>query len=125
MSESLLLVRGRALIPVPRTQWEQHVHRAPAHHGARQAFMTPDHHRVRYYVVRALAAHARPLSVAALAAALALAPAAVETILADLERNLFFLVRNPAGEVSWAFPVTADPTPHRITFDNGEAIYAA
>ena len=125
MSESILLVRGRALIPVPRTQWEQHVHQAPAHHAARQGFMSHDHHRVRYFVVRALTAHARPLGVAFIAAALTLAPAAVDTILAELERNLFFLVRNPAGEVSWAFPVTADLTPHRITFDNGEAIYAA
>ena len=63
MIESILLVRGRALMPVPRAEWEKHVHLAPAQHVARQTFMTPDHHRVRYYVVRALAAVGHPVAV--------------------------------------------------------------
>jgi hypothetical protein len=46
-------------------------------------------------------------------------------ILDDLERNLFFLVRNAAGAVSWAFPVTADRTPHKLTISTGERLYGA
>ena len=46
-------------------------------------------------------------------------------IVADLEKNLFFLVRNQAGDVSWAFPVTSDATPHRLTFSTGEHTFAA
>jgi hypothetical protein len=125
VTETILLVRGRGVLQVPRTEWEKHVHMAPAHHKARQAFMTEAHHRVRYFVVRALAAGGRPLASSAIASALSLPPETVEAILADLERNLFFLVRNVAGDVAWAFPVTAEPTPHRIVFDNGEAIYGA
>ena len=45
--------------------------------------------------------------------------------LAELERRLFFLVRNEEGAVSWAFPVTVDKTPHRLTFSTGERLHGA
>jgi hypothetical protein len=48
-----------------------------------------------------------------------------KTILDELERNLFFLVRNAAGAVSWAFPITVEPTPHRLEFDSGHEVFAA
>ena len=46
-------------------------------------------------------------------------------ILDELERNLFFLVRNEQGNVSWAFPVTAERTPHQLSFSTGERLNAA
>jgi hypothetical protein len=46
-------------------------------------------------------------------------------MLEELQKNLFFLVLNNAGEVSWAFPVTSDWTPHRLSFSSGEGIFAA
>ena len=46
-------------------------------------------------------------------------------ILDDLENNLFFLVRNEQGEISWAFPVTVEETPHKLTFSTGEKLNAA
>jgi len=51
--------------------------------------------------------------------------ARIKTILDELERNLFFLVRNGQGAVSWAYPVTVDDTPHHLTFSTGEQLYAA
>jgi len=36
-----------------------------------------------------------------------------------------YLYRNARGEVTWAYPVTVDHTPHRVTFSSGEQIYAA
>ena len=36
-----------------------------------------------------------------------------------------FLFRNPAGDVTWAYPVTVDQTPHQVTFSSGEKLYAA
>ncbi|SPE40336.1 hypothetical protein SBA3_3720006 [Candidatus Sulfopaludibacter sp. SbA3] len=50
---------------------------------------------------------------------------AVTGLLDDLEKHLFFLVRNGLGEVSWAFPVTSDRTPHRLRFSTGERIFGA
>jgi hypothetical protein len=47
-----------------------------------------------------------------------LAPQDVSAILADL-------VRDPEGNVSWAFPVTTSETPHRLRFSTGEKIFGA
>ncbi len=49
----------------------------------------------------------------------------VVQLLDDLEKHLFFLVRNAAGNVSWAFPVSSDRTPHRLRLSTGERIFAA
>jgi hypothetical protein len=90
------------------------------------AFMTPRHHAVRNFVVLELPRnHGRPLSPARIAAALHLEAALVIQLLDDLERHLFFLVRDRRGNVSWAFPVSSDRTPHRLRFSTGERVYAA
>lgn len=92
----------------------------------RLAFMTPRHHAVRNLVVRELPRNGgEPLRPPQIAASLQLDPAVVVDLLEDLERHLFFLVRNARGEVSWAFPVTSDPTPHRLRFSTGEQIFGA
>jgi hypothetical protein len=49
----------------------------------------------------------------------------VKSILEELERKLFFLVRNEQGAVAWAYPVTVEITPHRLDFNTGERIYGA
>jgi hypothetical protein len=45
-------------------------------------------------------------------------------IIAELEGNLFFLVRDSDDNVSWAFPTTSR-TPHRLTFSTVEKIFGA
>jgi len=88
--------------------------------------MTPRHHAVRNFVVLELPRnHGRPLSPAQIGAALHLNPREVIELLDDLEKHLFFLVRDDRGNVSWAFPVASDRTPHRLRFSTGERIYAA
>jgi len=88
--------------------------------------MTNNHHLVRKFVVRELPRNSgKPLTPEDIAQRLSLPFAAVITILEDLEKHLFFLVRNDAGEVSWAFPVTSDRTPHLLSFSSGEHIFAA
>jgi hypothetical protein len=90
------------------------------------AFMTPPHHTVRNFVVRELPRNSgRPLSATQIASALGWQPELVAGLLADLEKHLFFLVRNARGAVSWAFPVTCDRTPHRLQFSSGERIFGA
>ena len=125
MSETILLGRGRRLVRLARREWEQHLAEVPQHQAARLAFMSNAHHRVRNWLVRELPRRSAPVSPQSIAQALALPPAQVATILDDLEQHLFFLVRNPQGAVSWAFPVTVEPTPHELTFNSGERLYAA
>jgi hypothetical protein len=45
--------------------------------------------------------------------------------LTDLEARKIFLFRDGEGSVVWAYPVTAEQTPHRIRFRSGETLYAA
>jgi hypothetical protein len=46
-------------------------------------------------------------------------------ILDELEEKLLFLFRTDAKAVTWAYPVTADPTPHEALLDTGEGAHAA
>ena len=90
------------------------------------AFMTPEHHAVRNFVVRELPRnHGRPLTPAQIARSLRLDPRLTVQLLDDLDKHLFFLVRDPRGDVSWAFPVTSDRTPHSLHFSTGERIFGA
>lgn len=90
------------------------------------SFMTPHHHAVRNFVVRELPRnHGRPLAPLEIAKSLQLDIGFTVTLLEDLERHLFFLVRDGRGDVSWAFPVTSDRTPHRLRFSTGERIFGA
>jgi hypothetical protein len=126
MSERILLGRGREMLDLPRAMWEQHLTRVPEHTQATLGFMTEAHHRVRRYVVSELPKRGQALQPAAIAQALQLPADRVEMLLNDLQSNLFFLVRrNSQGAVSWAFPVTVDPTPHRLSFSTGERCFAA
>ena len=125
MSETVLTGRGRQIESIPRSEWEGHLSRVPEGMKTRLSFMTRQHHLVRYFVVRELPRIGRPLSPAIIASRLALPLKRVNEILAELEERLFFLVRNENGHVAWAYPVTADETPHRLIFSTGERIYGA
>jgi hypothetical protein len=131
MDKTILLGRGRQILELPQKTWEQHLAHVPEHTQTRLRFMTEDHHRIRRYVVRELPASGQAyqpsaIEPAAIADALQLPADQVEVLLDELQSNLFFLVRrNSQGAVSWAFPVTVDPTPHRLSFSTGERCYAA
>jgi hypothetical protein len=88
-------------------------------------FMSADHHRVRNYCVTELPRAGKPLQPAYIAEALDLPLGRVVPILDELERHMTFLYRSKEGTVTWAYPVTVDVTPHRVTFSTGEQIYAA
>ncbi len=125
MTETILAGRGRQIIQMPRKQWEDDLAQAPTQMKARLAFMSPEHQWVRYFVVKELPSYGKPMPPEFVAEKLRLPIIQVERILDDLERNLFFLVRNDLGAVSWAFPVTVEKTPHRLRFSTGEETYAA
>jgi len=126
MNKSLLMGLWKYLLPVPRPLWQGQVAQSARHASeGGLAFMNEDHHRVRDFVVVELPRDARPLSAALIAERLNLPVDRVIAILTDLEKRMTFLYRNPQGEVTWAYPVTVEQTPHRVTFSSGEQIYAA
>jgi hypothetical protein len=125
MGDRLLLGIGRRMLPLPGPVWRRIIAGRAEATGPALAFMTPDHHRVRNFVVLELPRAGRPLAPDTIAARLGLPPERVVQILDDLERNLTFLYRDADGAVAWAYPVTCAPTPHRLTFSSGERLNAA
>ena len=119
--EKLLLGLWRFMLPVPRAIWQTQI----KGDDAQLDFMSADHHRVRNYCVVELPRAGKPLAPAHIAGTLDLPPERVVSILDELERHMTFVYRNPQGAVTWAYPVTVDVTPHRVTFDSGEQVYAA
>jgi hypothetical protein len=125
MEEIIFLGREKELQKVPQAMWKQHLAEIPQHASARLSFMTGAHHRVRNFVVKELALRQQPIEPKLISETLILPPDQVVNILDELEMKLFFLVRNEHGAVTWAYPVTVEPTPHRLTFKSGERLYAA
>lgn len=125
MGERVLLGEGRNMASMTREEWEQAVAKAPEVCRKRLSFMTEDHHRVRYFVVRELPITGEPLEIETIASKTNLTLDRINGILDDLEHHLLYLYRNPEGKVAWAYPVTVDQTPHYMTFSTGERLYAA
>jgi hypothetical protein len=125
MDEFILAGIESEITRVSAAEWERQLAEMPERIARRLDFMSDDHHRVRYFVVEELARAGEPIEPKAISDHLRLSPAKTARILDDLEKHLFFLVRNVRGAVSWAFPVTTDETPHRLVFSTGERLFAA
>jgi hypothetical protein len=125
MNKSLLLGIWRFLLRIPRGIWQREVEQNTKAGEKSLAFMTKDHHRVRDFVVMELPRVAKPITPEMIAQNLNMEISQVVPIMDELEKNLTFLYRNEQGAVTWAYPVTIEQTPHRITFSTGEQIYAA
>jgi hypothetical protein len=125
MDGKILIGRGQQILEMPEEAWKKELAQIPEHMQDRLAFMTEAHQRVRYFAVRELGDRQKALEPEYIAKKLNLSLETVQGILEELERKLFFLVRNEQGAVAWAYPVTAERTPHHMTFSTGEQICAA
>jgi hypothetical protein len=126
VKDCVMIGRGEMIHEVSAGDWRRHLAGARQHTAARLRFMTGDHHLVRDFVVSELPRNqGKPLRPEEISRRINLPLSRVTTVLEELEKNLFFLVRNDAGEVSWAFPVTSERTLHRLSFSTGERIFAA
>ncbi len=125
MEEQVLIGKERGITTVSRKAWEQGLAGRVPLIKARLEFMSESHHLVRNFVVKELPQKGAPLSPEFISRRLDLPLAGVNSILEELEKNLTFLYRNKQGSVAWAYPVTADETPHKISFSTGERINAA
>jgi hypothetical protein len=123
--DGALLGLRRWIVPLPRAVWRSQVEQAAKQTQASLGFMSADYHLVRNFVVREIPRTSAPLPPEFIARELELPVERVISILDDLERRLTFLFRDREGAVVWAYPVTADVTPHRVTISTGETVYAA
>jgi hypothetical protein len=125
MEEKILLGRDREILEIPETTWKQELEQIPQHSQARLNFMTDAHRQIRYFVVKEMATRQKPIEPELISEKLGIPLQRVNTILGELERKLFFLVRNERGAVAWAYPITIETTPHKLSFSSGERLYAA
>ena len=111
---------------MPPALWRSEVHKNAVKTRARVASLVGDEHRrVQHFCVRELPRVGEPLRPEVIAEGVGLSVERVEALLDDLEAGMTFLYRNPCGAVHWAYPVTANETPHLVTFSTGEQIHAA
>ena len=124
MSRVLLGVKRR-MVPIPwfvfRRALPRDVRKAKRALGG----LDEEHRRVHHFVVRELPRLAAPMPPEYIADGLDLEASRVVEILDELERRLIFIFRPGGREVVWAYPVTAEPTPHRLAFSSGERLWAA
>ncbi len=125
MEEKILIGRDQEILEIPQATWKQGLAHIPQHSQSRLSFMTHAHHRIRYFVVEEMVNTQKPIEPEFISEGLNMPLDLVKPILEELERNLFFLVRNDQGAVAWAFPVTVEDTPHKMVFRGGERLYGA
>jgi hypothetical protein len=125
MEEKILLGRDREILEIPQATWKQELVQIPQHSQARLNFMTDSHHQIRYFVVKEMVIRQKPIAPELISEKLSIPLERVNFLLEELERKLFFLVRNEQGAVAWAYPITAEATPHKLSFASGERLYGA
>ncbi|MHB8846549.1 MAG: hypothetical protein ACYC7L_17585 [Nitrospirota bacterium] len=127
MTKKIRLGIGKHMLNIPAwlVGMEKKMAQKKARYEAAMEFMTEEHRRVHHYAVKELPKAGAPLSPDAIAAAVGIGRGRINVLLEDLERHLTFLYRHKGGGVAWAYPVTVDETPHRLTFSTGEEVYAA
>jgi DNA-binding CsgD family transcriptional regulator len=124
MADRLRLGLGRHTVPVPAFVWHRLARAAGRQARASLHFMTAEHERVRDLAVLELARTGMPLSPKTIAERLDLATPEVRSVLTELERRLTFLYRSGGEDVTWAYPVTVEETPHHARFSTGEEAYS-
>ncbi len=122
--ERILLGVGQRMVPVPEWLFRPMVKR-DARRLARRSTLEPDERRVQHFAVREIPRRRQAIAPEVFAAELDLRPDQVSLILDKLERRLTFLCRRGGEDVVWAYPVTAEETPHQVRMDGGEAFSAA
>jgi len=125
VDDKILLGQGQKIIEFPQATWKSHLTQIPQHSQSRLSFMTDAHHQIRYFVVKEMANTQRPIEPEFISEKLNMPIERVKSILDELERKLFFLVRNEQGAVAWAYPMTVETTPHKLSFASGERLYGA
>ena len=124
MFERILLGLGKRMVPVPEWLFRPMVQR-DAGKLAKRSSLEPDERRVQHFAVREIPRRREAIAPEVFARELDLSLEEVSQILDELERRMTFLCRRGGEDVNWAYPVTADETPHQIRIDGGAAFSAA
>jgi len=125
VKNALMVGLWRYILKVPPFLWEKQRAGMKEKIAAHVGFMSEEHRLVHHFIVRELPDAGKPLSPQAIALAVNMPVDGVVAILDDLEAHMTFLYRSNRSDVTWAYPVTVENTPHRITFNTGQQLHAA
>lgn len=127
MKDRIMLGLWKYMLSIPPflMDIQKQIAREKMRYEAAVGFLTEDHRRVHHFTVRELPNTGKALAPDMIAECLGLSREKVVSVLNDLEKHMTFLFRNKQGEVTWAYPVTVEKTPHHVTFSSGEQVYAA
>ncbi|MCP4205236.1 MAG: hypothetical protein GY769_25275 [bacterium] len=121
----VLLGFKRYMVPIPWFVFTRGLQRDAQKSKRVLGGLDEEHRSVHHFVVRELPRLAAPMPPEYIADGLALEESRVIEILDELERRLIFIFRPGGREVVWAYPVTVEPTPHKVAFSSGERLWAA
>jgi hypothetical protein len=125
MGNRLMSGFWRYMLSIPPSLWEKQIYKHTKKTRAELGFMTAEHRAVHHCIVRELPRVGEPISPQFIADKLSISSDRVQAIFDDLEKHMTFICRDNEGMAVWAYPVTVEKTPHRLTFSTGEQIYAA
>lgn len=125
MKNKVMLGLWRFIINVPPNLIEKQMAKTMRRFESESRKFTAAHRTVHHCVVREMPSVDGPLSPEMVADKVNLPVEQVNALLNDLEKGMTYLVRDQRGHVVWAFPMTVEKTPHRLTFNTGEQAYAA
>lgn len=115
----------RYIIKVPPFLWQKQIAKGKRRFEKERGALSEEYRLIHHFTVRELPRKGEPLSPEFISSAVGFPVDRVKTALDYLEKRMTFLYRNKKGEVIWAYPVTVDKTPHQITFNTGEKLFAA
>ncbi|MCP4899449.1 MAG: hypothetical protein GY906_20990 [bacterium] len=124
MFERILLGVGRRMVPVPEWLFQKLVQRDAGKLAKRPA-LEPDERRMQHFAVREIPNRREPIAPQVFADELDLPIDEVNYMLDELEHRMTFLCRRGGEDVVWAYPVTAEQTPHQVSMEGGEPFSAA
>lgn len=125
MNTRLMSGLWRFMLSIPPFLWEKQIAKGKERLRSNVRFMTEEHRAVHHCIVRELPKVGTPISPEFIADKLSIPLDTVESIFHDLAEHMTFICRNSEGMAAWAYPVTAEKTPHHVAFSTGEQIYAA
>ena len=125
MKNKLMLGLWRYIINVPPFLWQNQITQGKRKFETEHGSLSEEERLIHHFVVKKLPGNGKPLSPELISDKLGFPADRVKDALDSLEKRMTFLYRNGDGDVIWAYPVTVEKTPHKITFDTGEQLYAA
>jgi hypothetical protein len=125
MQNTLMLGLWRYVINVPPFLWQKQIEKGKRSFEKAYGKLSEEDRAVHHFTVKELPYAGKPLSPNVISEKMGIPVAQIKAILDNLEKKMTFLFRNDRGEVTWAYPVTVEKTPHKITFSTGEKLYAA